>query len=225
MEKFKNTPLTPEQIAEIEKSRTISDARMLEEGARYVVDATGNKRLDPTSEQFDKANEMMAADITSRRSEIKPKTHESVTSEQSVKRDDVHNLQAVLLKIFGESMLGDLMKDINMFERVGYETTRLVPVVSQTVKLIGKIEKGHDLRSINDALQRVEKHLLQENIKVVTPSPGRPIPSNMHKFFMTETGLPNKNLAHNAVIRVVSPAFVDNTTGEMKIRGHVIINH
>jgi len=36
---------TPEEQAELEKSRTISDAELLEKGAEYVVDENGNKRL------------------------------------------------------------------------------------------------------------------------------------------------------------------------------------
>lgn len=42
---------TPEEIAEMEKTRTISDAELLKEGAKYVVDEKGEKRLEPTGLQ------------------------------------------------------------------------------------------------------------------------------------------------------------------------------
>src|SRR3989344_5223073 len=42
---------TPEEIAEMEKSRTISDAELLEDGAEYVVDEEGEKILHTTDEQ------------------------------------------------------------------------------------------------------------------------------------------------------------------------------
>lgn len=42
---------TPEQIAEMEKSRTISDAELLGGGAEYVVDEKGEKSMETTVEQ------------------------------------------------------------------------------------------------------------------------------------------------------------------------------
>lgn len=44
---------TPEQIAELEKSRTISDAELLKGGAEYVVDEKGEKRLEITKKQLE----------------------------------------------------------------------------------------------------------------------------------------------------------------------------
>ncbi|MEK7136265.1 MAG: hypothetical protein AAB821_01610 [Patescibacteria group bacterium] len=43
---------TQEKIAEIEKSRTISDAELLKGGAEYVVDTSGMKRLVLNTEQL-----------------------------------------------------------------------------------------------------------------------------------------------------------------------------
>ena len=48
--------LTPEEIAKLEKSRTISDANFLEKGAEYVVDDNGNKHLRITDEQLEGLN-------------------------------------------------------------------------------------------------------------------------------------------------------------------------
>lgn len=42
---------TLEEIAEMEKSRTISDAELLKDGAEYVVGEEGGKRLETTVEQ------------------------------------------------------------------------------------------------------------------------------------------------------------------------------
>jgi len=43
---------TPEEIADMEKSRTISDAELLKDGAEYKIDEeTGEKHLQPTKEQ------------------------------------------------------------------------------------------------------------------------------------------------------------------------------
>lgn len=51
---------TPEQIAEIEKSRTISEAELLEKGAEYVVGKEGEKMLvDVTGEGSAIAEELM----------------------------------------------------------------------------------------------------------------------------------------------------------------------
>ena len=44
---------TPEQIAELEKSRTISDAELLKGGAEYVVDEKEEKRLGITKKQLE----------------------------------------------------------------------------------------------------------------------------------------------------------------------------
>lgn len=63
MENIKNTPLTPEEIAEIEKQRTISDAEMLKKGAIYKIDGEGGKILEPTSEQIDFAKKEMLSDL------------------------------------------------------------------------------------------------------------------------------------------------------------------
>jgi len=43
---------TPEEIAEMEKSRTISDAELLKGGAKYVVGEDGEKRLEITGGQI-----------------------------------------------------------------------------------------------------------------------------------------------------------------------------
>lgn len=42
---------TPEEMAKIEKSRTISDAELLKEGAEYTVDDGDKKRLELTEKQ------------------------------------------------------------------------------------------------------------------------------------------------------------------------------
>lgn len=43
---------TPEEIAQLEKSRTISDAELLEDGAEYTVSKDGEKRLHFTADQY-----------------------------------------------------------------------------------------------------------------------------------------------------------------------------
>ncbi len=50
---------TREDMAKIQKERTINDAELLKDGAEYQVDESGNSILTPTGEQFDSAkNEM-----------------------------------------------------------------------------------------------------------------------------------------------------------------------
>ena len=43
---------TPEEIADLEKSRTISDTELLKDGAKYEIDEEGNKHLSATDEQI-----------------------------------------------------------------------------------------------------------------------------------------------------------------------------
>jgi len=50
---------TPEDQAKIETERTLSDAEMIKDGAEYVVDEGGDKRLEATSEQVESAREEM----------------------------------------------------------------------------------------------------------------------------------------------------------------------
>jgi hypothetical protein len=53
MEKQPNMP-SPEEVAKIEKERTLSDAKFIKDGAEYVVDEdTKEKRLDPTNKQIE----------------------------------------------------------------------------------------------------------------------------------------------------------------------------
>ena len=54
---------TSEEIVEIEKSRTISDAELLRDGAEYVINEGGGKHLRITDEQFEK---LCAKDIVSK---------------------------------------------------------------------------------------------------------------------------------------------------------------
>ncbi len=63
-----NVPLSEEErarIAQIEKERALSDAELIKDGAEYVVDENGEKRLEVTDEQlhffisaFDNLNKM-----------------------------------------------------------------------------------------------------------------------------------------------------------------------
>ncbi len=51
---------TPEEIAQLEKSRTISDAQFLTEGAEYAIKSeTGEKSFNPTKKQIEKEHEKM----------------------------------------------------------------------------------------------------------------------------------------------------------------------
>lgn len=45
---------SPEEIAKIEKERTISDAELLKGGAEYEINESGEKILEPTREQLEK---------------------------------------------------------------------------------------------------------------------------------------------------------------------------
>jgi hypothetical protein len=45
---------TPEEMAEIQKERTLSDAELIKEGANYVSEADGNLRLEVAKEEIDK---------------------------------------------------------------------------------------------------------------------------------------------------------------------------
>lgn len=48
---------TPEEIAQLEKSRTISDAELLKGGAEYEVNERGETSITPTAEQFNMMHE------------------------------------------------------------------------------------------------------------------------------------------------------------------------
>ena len=53
-----STP-SPEEMAEIKKERTLSEAELLEGGAEYKVDEEGKERLEVTDEQIEEAKEKM----------------------------------------------------------------------------------------------------------------------------------------------------------------------
>ena len=42
---------TPKEMAEIQKQRTLSDAKLIDEGAEYRIDESGNSRLEITKKQ------------------------------------------------------------------------------------------------------------------------------------------------------------------------------
>ena len=48
---------TPEEMAELEKSRAINDAELLKDGAEYKVDEKGNKHLEVTEQHIGTAIE------------------------------------------------------------------------------------------------------------------------------------------------------------------------
>ncbi len=50
---------SPEEMAKIEKERALSDAELLKGGAEYKFDEKGNRRLNATDEQIEKAGEEM----------------------------------------------------------------------------------------------------------------------------------------------------------------------
>ena len=54
MGNFEEKKYSPEEMAQIERDRTLSDAERLKEGAKYKINETGNKRLDLTNEQIKK---------------------------------------------------------------------------------------------------------------------------------------------------------------------------
>lgn len=54
---------TPEQIARLEKSRTISDAELLKGGAEYMVDEEGNKVLKVADKDIDSINSKHESEI------------------------------------------------------------------------------------------------------------------------------------------------------------------
>lgn len=65
---------TPEQIAELEKSRIISDAELLKGGAEYMVDENGEKRgLSITEEKQDSLQILHKQDNHYKREEISGK--------------------------------------------------------------------------------------------------------------------------------------------------------
>jgi hypothetical protein len=56
------TPLTPEEMAKIEKERALSDAEFLEGGAEYKINEQGEKQLEMTREQRERAQDEMIND-------------------------------------------------------------------------------------------------------------------------------------------------------------------
>jgi len=55
--------LSPEEMAEIEKERTLSDAELLKEGAEYKFDESGQKRFELTEEQVERARKEMEQEL------------------------------------------------------------------------------------------------------------------------------------------------------------------
>lgn len=55
---------SPEEQAELEKSRTISDADLLKGGAEYKVDESGEKRLEVTKDQIDSLEKINMKEIS-----------------------------------------------------------------------------------------------------------------------------------------------------------------
>jgi hypothetical protein len=97
MEGINNNFLTPDQIAAIEKQRTISDAELLIDGAKYVIDTEGNKRLDMTESQIEAARQEMDEDIPKKEGvEGKQDFFESIKRPYGVQ--DIKNLQQALTR-------------------------------------------------------------------------------------------------------------------------------
>ena len=71
MNEEKPKQYTPEEIAKLEKSRTTSDARLLEEGAEYSFNQEGEKILVATQEQKDSIQNKAKAVFAQRRRDAK----------------------------------------------------------------------------------------------------------------------------------------------------------
>lgn len=67
MEKIETQQFSKEQIAELEKTRTISDAELLKGGAKYEIDENSNKKLIPTDQQIESAGIEMNIDLDKNR--------------------------------------------------------------------------------------------------------------------------------------------------------------
>ncbi len=68
---------SPDEQAEIEKERAISDAELLKDGAEYEI-KDGKKTLSPTEEQVGEAKEEMQIDFAEKRYEKRMKEFEKV---------------------------------------------------------------------------------------------------------------------------------------------------
>lgn len=54
---------SPEEMAQIEKERTLSDAKLLKEGTEYKFDETGQKSFELTEEQIEQARKEMEQEL------------------------------------------------------------------------------------------------------------------------------------------------------------------
>jgi len=64
---------TPEEIADLEKSRTISDAELLKGGAKYEIDEQEDRHLRATAEQKNRAHSMMDFELMEKQESLDKK--------------------------------------------------------------------------------------------------------------------------------------------------------
>lgn len=65
---IENPKMPPsENVAKIEEQKTLSDTELLKDGAKYVFDEKGNRRLEVTSEQVDSAKEKMKKELSNKK--------------------------------------------------------------------------------------------------------------------------------------------------------------
>jgi len=105
--------LTPEEMAKIEKERTINDAKMLSEGADYVYDNKGNKRLEATELQFRQSahemNESMKLSEADKIFEKSSKDEQAIITalgEHAYLSSMLNHIESVALNIKGEDVNG-----------------------------------------------------------------------------------------------------------------------
>lgn len=141
-------------MAEIEKSRTISDAELLKAGAEYEIDEKENKELIPTPKQIEDIRKENAEFYKMK--EEKEKEYEGMTEEQRVRH-------------FWETRLKNEIR-IEMSQNPNCEFAIVVPVYNEKPeRLLGQIESLKKQRGVTpdqfEIIYTVNNDLPSENSK------------------------------------------------------------
>jgi hypothetical protein len=146
MSKEKYEP-TEEEKAKIQESRTLSDADLIKEGAKFVPNLDGEPRLDVTKEQVNYAEGMMEEEIypeaTKQKKEaIKKKNLEFLSKLK--KAEAIMNRDGQFSTFFEENMDALAVKGIilkididDLWKRGMFEPDRFQPHIKR--KLIGRL--------------------------------------------------------------------------------------
>lgn len=121
--KFEPKQYTPEEIAELEKSRTISDAELLKDGAEYVVGEGGEKQLNATEQQ--KKEIFETGNLTDEEQLQIDKVKEMISS-QSLRRDDGVHIYSYKPQLYSNTLTGGWNSKKAFAKFIGVEGNYLI---------------------------------------------------------------------------------------------------